>query len=126
MVWVGRVLVALTTLLLGGAVALCAVALHGYWWGLALGLVTTAAALVALPGGWARLPFALGWVALVLVASGRRPEGDVVLVEDAPGWVLFGSIVVVMVAGMIGARRHPPHSPPASVAPPGEERPGSR
>ena len=106
-----RVLVAAASLLLGAGVALCTVALHGYWWGLALGLVATAATLIALPGGWARMPCALGWSALVAYAAQTRPEGDVVIVQDAPGWVLFCSAVVVVIVGMIGAR---PPAPPAN------------
>ena len=113
--WLLRLLVAATTLLLGVAVSLCTVALHGYWWGLALALLATAATLVALPGGWARLPFGLGWAALVGYASTSRPEGDVVITRDAAGWVLEVAAVVVVIVGMVGARRH---SPPVPAAPP--------
>jgi hypothetical protein len=120
--WVRRLLVAAATLVLGAAVALCCVALHGYAWGLALGLLTTAATLVALPGGWARLPFAVGWCALVIESSARRPEGDVLVASDWQGRMLFWSFVVVLIGGMVGARRHAP--PPD--APPVEEEPRSR
>lgn len=118
-----RLLAAAVTLVLGAAVALGAVALHGYGWGLVLGLLTTVACLVALPGGWARLPFGIGWSVLVVSAAElRRPEGDVVIArDDRAGWVLLAAAVVVLVSSMIGARDHR-----APVVPPGEEPADSR
>ncbi|GAB3851230.1 hypothetical protein GCM10028801_00360 [Nocardioides maradonensis] len=110
--WLGRLVVAAATLLLGGAVSLFTVALHGYPWGLALGLMTTAATMVALPGGWARMPFALGWSALVVYASQVRPEGDFVIAQDVAGWAVLVAAVVVLIAGMIGARKRSPVVPP--------------
>lgn len=115
--WVRRVAAAAATLPLGAAVALFTVALHGYWWGLLLGLVTTVATLVALPGGWARMPFAVGWCALVVYASQQRPEGDVVIAQDVSGWTVLGSAIVVLIAGMVGARAQPPVVPPEGDAP---------
>lgn len=104
--------IATATLLLGGAVSLFTVALHGYPWGLVLGLVTTAVTLVALPGGWARMPFAVGWSALVVYASQVRPEGDFVLAQDFAGWTVLVAALVVVIAGMIGARKRSPVVPP--------------
>jgi len=122
-----RLLVALPSLALGAAIALFTVALHGYGWGLALGLVTTAACLVALPGGWARMPFGIGWAALVGVAVPTRPEGDLVITQDAAGWVLLAAAAVVLVCSMIGARDHTAHrADPAPVVPPGEGPADSR
>jgi len=115
--WVRRAAVGLASLVLGVAVAVCVVALHEYVWGLLLGLVTTAAALVALPGGWARLPFGIGWSALVWLASARRPEGDVVITRDASGWTLLGAAVAVLILSMIGARRDPVDAPPSDGPP---------
>ncbi|GAB4002843.1 hypothetical protein GCM10028772_04780 [Nocardioides ultimimeridianus] len=92
--------------------ALFTVALHGYGWGLLLGLAATAATLVALPGGWARMPFAVGWCALVIYASQVRPEGDFVIGQDPSGWTVLGSGIVVLIAGMVGARARPPVVPP--------------
>lgn len=107
MVWSRRVLTAALTVLLGVAVALPAVLLHGYWWGLALGLVTTASVLVALPGGWARLPFGLTWTALVVLGSVRRPEGDYLVGGDLRGYLLLGSCVPVLLGAIVGLRTHP-------------------
>jgi hypothetical protein len=76
--------------MLGAAMSLCTVALHGYWWGLVLGLLTTAATMVALPAGWwARLAFAGGWLGLVLLVTRERPEGDFVIAGDAYGYALL-------------------------------------
>lgn len=109
------------SLVLGVAVALFVVALHDYWWGLLLGLATTAACLVALPPLWARLPFGVGWAVFTVLAAQTRPEGDFVISRDPAGWVLLASAVVVLICSMIGARDHRP-----SVAPPGPEGPDSR
>jgi hypothetical protein len=119
--WVRGLVVAAASLVLGAAVALCVVALHGYAWGLVLGLATTAACLVALPGGAARFPFGFGWAMLTLLATQHRAEGDFVVATDAPGWVLLGAAPVVLVCSMIGARRHA-----APAAPPGSGPPDSR
>ena len=84
----------------GAATALATVLLHPLWWGLALAIAATLATLWALPRGWfTRLPFALGWVALVTWMSPRRDEGDFVISSDSAGYVLLGfSLVVVVVA----------------------------
>lgn len=103
-----RVAVAVVLLLLGAAVGLASLLLHARWWGMAVGLGTTAAWLVALPGGWwLRLPFALGWVAAVLVLAPERAEGDYLVAGDVSGWLLLGSGVAVLLAGILGSRRHP-------------------
>lgn len=90
---------------LGVAVAACVVGLHGYGWGLALGLVTTVATLVALPGGWwSRFPFGLGWAATVVVLSVARAEGDYLVASDVSGYVLLLAVPCVAVAGAVGIR----------------------
>lgn len=109
-----RAAVAVLVLLGGAAVGGCTLLLHGYWWGLVLGVAATGAVLVALPGGWwRRLPFALGWVAAVLVLSPERPEGDYLVALDAHGYALLGAGVGVMVAGLVGLR--PTAPPPATI-----------
>ena len=98
-----RGLVALGCLALGAAVGLGTVALHGYGWGLGLGVATTAATLVALPGGWwRRLPFALGWTAVLGAATVQRPEGDYVIASDASGYLLLATGAVVLGSGFVG------------------------
>ncbi|MBM9459559.1 hypothetical protein JK386_06565 [Nocardioides sp. zg-536] len=93
-------------LLLGAAVSLATVALHDYLWGLALGLAATIATLAALPPGWwARLPFALGWVAMVAVLTPERREGDLVVSNDVAGYLLLGAAAVVLAAGVASTTR---------------------
>lgn len=102
-----RAAVAVLILLGGAAVGCCAVVLHRYWWGLALGLASAASLLVALPGGWwRRLPFALGWVAAVLVLSGERSEGDLLVTTSVSGYLLLASGVAVLMGGVVGLRDH--------------------
>lgn len=109
---------AAATLVLGVAVALCAVALHGYLWGLLLGLAATAATLVALPAGWARIPFGAGWAGMVGYCTQKRPEGDFVIAQDRDGWILLGAAVVVLICCLIGTRARLPVAPPSEdVAP---------
>ncbi len=108
----GRAAVAVLALLGGGVVGACVLFLHGYWWGLLLGLAATIACLVAVPGGWwRRLPFAVGWGVAVLGLSSERPEGDFLVASDTPGYLLLGSAVVVLLGGIVGLRRHPSPDP---------------
>ncbi len=107
--YAGRAGVAVAALLGGAVVGGCAVALHGYWWGLALGIATTVALLVAIPGGWwRRLPFALGWFAAVLVLAVERPEGDYLVEQTVEGYLLLGAGVGVLLGGLVGLRRPAP------------------
>ncbi len=100
-----RLLAAPACLVLGAGVGLASVALHGYLWGLALGLAATAATLVALPGGWwARLPFALGWAGLLGAATVQRAEGDYVIASDVSGYALLAAGMVVLGSGVLGLR----------------------
>lgn len=98
-----RTLLALACLTLGVGVGVSAVAVHEYPWGLVLALAATAATLVALPGGWwARLPFALGWVAVLAVVTPERAEGDFLVRGNVDGYLLLGAGVVVFGAGFLG------------------------
>lgn len=117
--WALRLLVIAASLLLGAAVALCTVLLHDDWWGLLLGLATTGATLVALPGGWARMPFGVGWAAMTAYCLQKRPEGDFLISQDLAGWTVVVAAVVVLIVSMIGARRADPAS--RSAAPPSAE-----
>lgn len=100
-----RVAVALAGLVGGLAVALCAVLLHAHLGGLLLGVATTAAVMVALPAGAARLGFAVGWVAVLWRASTERPEGDYLVSSDANGYALIGFGLLVLAGGLAGLVR---------------------
>ncbi|MET0525800.1 MAG: DUF6113 family protein [Nocardioides sp.] len=97
-----RVLAAVGALVLGLVVGLSSVALHHHWWGLALAVTATSTAAYALPAGWwARMPFAVGWVAMVGYLALPRDEGDYVIADDVPGYVLLGYAVALLVASMV-------------------------
>lgn len=116
-----RPLLAVACVLLGLAVGVCAVAVHGYAWGLVLALAATAATLVALPPGWSsRLPFALGWVAVLVAVTPERPEGDYLVSGDLGGYLLLGAGVLVFGAGFVGLvtpRGAPRDSGPSGTPP---------
>lgn len=110
----GHAAVAALALLAGALVGGCTLALHGYWWGLLLGAAATVALLVALPGGWwRRLPFALGWVAALLVLSPERPEGDFLVTFNWHGYTLMAIGVGVLIGGLVGLRS--PSPPPTAI-----------
>jgi hypothetical protein len=97
---------------LGAVTGLASVALHQYWWGLALGVVTPLLALVALPAGWwSRLPFALGWVAMIGYLTIPRPEGDYVIGDDTAGYALLVVACVFLVAGLVTLPRRGTRGP---------------
>lgn len=99
-----RVAVAVAALVGGALVGVCSVLVHHDWWGLLLALAATGACLVAIAGGWwRRLPFAVGWDAAVLWLSVERSEGDYLIASDTSGYLLLGSGVVVLIAGVVGA-----------------------
>lgn len=99
---------ALASIVGGGAVGLGAVLLHGYWWGLLLGVAATVALLVALPAGAStRLAFSLGWVAVLWRATTERTEGDYLVSSDARGYTLLVFAMVVLAAGFVGLARRP-------------------
>lgn len=114
MVHLRRGLLAVLCLLGGSAVSVCTVFLHDYAWGLALGVVTTAALLVALPPGWwSRLPFAIGWVAVLWQGTTQRPEGDYLVSSDASGYALLVAGMAVLAGGFVGlVRRGRPAADP--------------
>lgn len=99
-------LLAVACLLGGVAVSTCTVLLHDYAWGLVLGVVTTFAALVALPPGWwSRLAFAIGWVGVLWQGTTERPEGDYLVSSDVSGYVLLGVGMLVLAGGFVGLVR---------------------
>ena len=93
-----RVAGALLLAVAGFLSGLATVAVHQSWWGLLLGLVATALALVALGPGWAtRLPFGVGWAALVTVVAPTRAEGDFVLSASTSSYAVIAAAVVAVV-----------------------------
>jgi hypothetical protein len=89
-------------LLVGGATAVAAVVAHELWWGLPLAAAALAATFVWIGGGWlTRLPLALGFVAVVLVAVSARPEGDYLIASSTPGYVLLVLALVVLIAAVV-------------------------
>lgn len=112
-----KVLVALGLLVVGAVTGVATVALHGLWWGLALGAAATLVTLRALPPGWwTRLAFALGWVGLVAWLLQTRREGDYVVAQDAQGWLLLGLGVLVLVLGVATLPRPAPRATSARRA----------
>ena len=113
-----RALVAVACLILGLVVGLSSVALHHYWWGLLLALAATSMAAFALPAGWwARIPFAVAWVAIVGYLAIPKDEGDYVISGDVRGYVLLGFAVALLVAAMVTLqpiRRRNPTQPPSA------------
>ncbi|MDP3892794.1 hypothetical protein [Nocardioides sp.] len=99
---------AVLLLLAGAATSLSIVALHHRTWALGLGLAATLLALAALPPGWwSRLPFGVGWVLVVGLASVGRPEGGHVLSGTTRGHVvLAAAFVVVLLTVATLPRRH--------------------
>lgn len=84
---------------LGGAVtALAAVMVHQRWWGLALAVAATLATTAAIPAGWStRLPFAVGFAAVLGLAMVPRGAGDYLVPGDAQGYslVALGFLLVL-------------------------------
>ena len=93
--------IALGALTLGLVVGIAAVALHTYWWGLALATAATATTTYALPPGWGRVPFAVGSAAAVGYLAFPRAEGDYVIASNASGYLLFGLTLVLVVAALV-------------------------
>lgn len=89
---------------LGVAIAVAVVALHSLWWGMLLGLVTVVALLVALPAGWSRLPFAVGYAAVMLALTAVNPGGDVIVAANARGWIVILSGMVALGLSVAGLR----------------------
>lgn len=88
----------LVALVLGGVSAVPSVALHNAGWGWWLWcLAAPVAVMAALPGGWLRCGFGLGWVAVVMIALIQRPEGDFVIAAQARGLGLMCLALLIIV-----------------------------
>lgn len=110
-----RALIAVLLLVGGGAVAVCTVLLHDYAWGMALGVATTVAVLMAAPPGWwGRFAFALGWVGVLWRASTETAAGDYLVSTDTAGYALLIFGLGVFAAGLAGlVPRRGSHDEPA-------------
>jgi hypothetical protein len=96
-----RPLAAVGLLLAGAATGVATVALHELGWGLALAVVATVVAVLALPPGWwSRLAFVLGWDAMVGWLSFTRPEGDYLISQDVAGYAVLGLGLVLLVVAI--------------------------
>lgn len=90
-----RTVLAAVALAAAGAVSgVTAVAFHREAWGWVLAVVGASAALLAVPPGWLRSGFGLGWVAALLLAAMGRGEGDWVIGSDLAGYGLLGAGLV--------------------------------
>lgn len=97
-------LLAVGLALAGAATGVASVAVHERLWGLPLAVLASFAGLLALSPGWStRVPFALGWSTLVLVVAQGRPEGDVPLQADGPGWLLVLLAVTLPLLAVVTA-----------------------
>lgn len=77
-------------LVVGGVVVGAASVLtHGRTPGLVLAVVASLAALAALPPGWCRLAFALGWDGVLGYVLLPQPAGDYLVSSDVRGYVLL-------------------------------------
>lgn len=103
-----RVLLLPSHLVGGAVVGVASVALHQLWWGLLLGIVAPGVTLVALTPGWGRLPFALGWIAVVGYLTVPRPEGDFVIGDGVAGYALIAAAMVFLVSGLVTIPRGRP------------------
>lgn len=96
----------------GALVATAAVLTHDRTVGLVLGLVASAAATWALPGGWSlRFAFTTGWALLLAYTLAPRPGGGYLVAADASGYVLLGYGLAQLLLGIVTVR---PLRPPAA------------
>jgi hypothetical protein len=97
-----KALTATGTFVLGLVVGLSSVALHHYWWGLLLAIAASATTAYALPARWwARLPFAIGWVAMPGYLALPRDGGGFAIAGEVQGYALLGFAVALLVAAMV-------------------------
>ena len=89
-------------LLVGAATATGTIVAHELWWGLPLAAAALLATFVWVGRGWlTRLPLALGFVAVVLVAVSTRPEGDYLISSSTRGYLLLLLALVLLVAAVV-------------------------
>jgi hypothetical protein len=107
---VGRVVVHVVCLALGGVVGLAALmaSRSTFPWGLLLAVGTS----VAVPWRllYSRLPrtvtsYALGWLVVFGVALVGRPEGDFLIAGDVEGYALIVGALLVLAFGVVALAR---------------------
>ncbi|MGD9961034.1 hypothetical protein [Nocardioides sp.] len=97
----------------GAWTAVCVIALNTRWWGLPVAVAATVLAAFALPAGWLRGGFTLGWVTVLGLALVGRPEGDWAIVSDWRGYTMLatGLFVLTYAVGTIPRRARKPENP---------------
>jgi hypothetical protein len=105
---------------LGVTTGLSTMILHSHWWGLVLGLMTTAALLRAIPSRWFRAWCVVGWGSVLVTFVPARPEGDFLVSGNAQGLGLIGGGVAVLLIGLVSG------APPRGPRLPGVSRPERR
>ena len=106
---------ALGLLIAGVVVGGASVVVHDTWVGFVLATSATASCSWALPGGWvARLPFGVGWVAVLAYVLHPRPEGDYLVAADLRGYLLMGFGLALLLFSIVTVRpiRRPLDAPP--------------
>ena len=104
-----RQLAGLVLLPVGVVTGVASLAVHDKSWPwFLLAVAGPVAAVVALPSGWPRSGFGLGWVGALMVALLGRPEGDYVVTATARGYTLLGAglllLMLVVVTLPVGRR----------------------
>lgn len=97
-----RLAAALVLAAVGALTGLASVALHqksAAWTVLALAAPT--AATWALRAGWWRVGFALGWVAVVMLAVQGTPEGDFAILSSVSGYLLLAVALALVVLSVV-------------------------
>jgi hypothetical protein len=95
------------SLLAGVAAGVATAAVYQRGWSLALATATVVVVLVVTPPGWGtRLPYAVGYAALVGYLSVPRGEGDYAISSSGPGYAVLG-LAVLVVAFAVGTLPRP-------------------
>jgi hypothetical protein len=106
-----RVGAAVVLALAGAATALAAVMVHQRWWGLLLSAAAVGTAWLAMgPGWWTRLPFTLGFAAVLGAAMVPQGEGDYLIAGNGPGYLLL-ALGFVLVLTSVATLPRPGTSP---------------
>lgn len=112
-----RVAAALLLCVVGGLTGVASVALHqksAAW--LVLALAAPVAATCALPAGWWRVGFVLGWVGVVMLAVQGTPQGDFAILSSVSGYLLLAVALALLVVGVVTIQVRRADSGPSSAA----------